>query len=219
MSTGDPSTIHVVTGGRRCHGGGCARQRRPGPGPWQDAGQPIGWRLLHSASGRIVSRSAQHSDPEVLRKLAHRLAVVHRLDREAIPVPGPVLRREIEDAAEQLGLTPDGHEDQLSGAFNVAAPTASTDPSGFPSAPTTAEVPAVGGGKAATAQKAGAGAGSSTDRAATQVEELQSRLRTTERERLRFAASCDGSTPPYRRARSPMPFVTSTPKSAPCSAR
>jgi len=179
MSTGDPSTIHVVTGDGVAMEAAALDSGVPGlvlaATPGADR-----WRLIHSASGRIVSRSAQHSDPEILRKLAHRLASFTDWTEKAIRLPGPVLRREIEEAAQQLGLTPDGHENSAPSSAS-AAPTASTDPAGFPSAQATGEVPAPGGAKTPAGAKTDGP--SVSPRRHDQVEELKSRLRSTERER------------------------------------
>ena len=62
------------------------------------------WRLIHLASGLIVSRSAKHSDPEVLQALAQQLAPLADWTQLEIPVPGPVLRLEIERVARDSGL-------------------------------------------------------------------------------------------------------------------
>ena len=178
MSTGEPSTIHVVSAD------GVAAEATA-----LDSGVPglviVGvpdtdrWRLVHTASGRVVSRSAQHADPDVLRKLAHRLAAFTDWTHRDIRMPGPVLRREIEEAARDLGLHPDDHLDPATSTYRpvpAVAPTApsvpstATDPAAFPSAPEqTGEVPSV--------------AVDAPDGRADQVEQLQARLRSTERER------------------------------------
>jgi hypothetical protein len=62
------------------------------------------WVLVHTASGLAVSRSAKHGDREVLTALAQRLAPLADWTRRAIPVPGPVLRREIDLVVEEVGL-------------------------------------------------------------------------------------------------------------------
>lgn len=65
-----------------------------------------GWVLMHRASGLAVSRSAKHHDPEVLVALAQRLASLADWTQAAIPIPGPVLRREIDQVVEEAGLVP-----------------------------------------------------------------------------------------------------------------
>lgn len=54
------------------------------------------WRLVHAPTGRPVSRSASHADPQVLVRLAGSLASLADWSRRDIPVPGPVLRQAIE---------------------------------------------------------------------------------------------------------------------------
>jgi hypothetical protein len=63
-----------------------------------------GWALVHVASGLAVSRSARGPDPEVLATLARRLAPLADWTQVAIPIPGPVLRREIDRVVEETGL-------------------------------------------------------------------------------------------------------------------
>ena len=65
-----------------------------------------GWVLVHVASGLAVSRSAKHHDPEVLVALARRMAPLADWTLLEIPIPGPVLRREIDEAVKEAGLTP-----------------------------------------------------------------------------------------------------------------
>jgi hypothetical protein len=65
-----------------------------------------GWVLVHRASGLAVSRSAKHQDPEVLVALARRLAPLADWTQQAIPIPGPMLRREIDRAVKEAGLVP-----------------------------------------------------------------------------------------------------------------
>ena len=54
------------------------------------------WRLVHAPTGRPVSRSAVHADPQVLVRLAGSLASLADWSRRDIPVPGPLLRQTIE---------------------------------------------------------------------------------------------------------------------------
>lgn len=65
-----------------------------------------GWVLVHIASGLAVSRSAKHHDPEVLVALARRMAPLADWTQRAIPIPGPVLRQEIDEAVKEAGLAP-----------------------------------------------------------------------------------------------------------------
>jgi len=69
------------------------------------ASAPGWWVLVHAASGRTVSRSARHCDPEVLRGLAQRLAPLTDWTQRTIAVPGPVLRREVDLALEKTGMS------------------------------------------------------------------------------------------------------------------
>jgi hypothetical protein len=64
------------------------------------------WVLLHAASGLAVSRWAKHHDPEVLMVLSARLAPLADWTQKAIPLPGPVLRREVDRALSESGLSP-----------------------------------------------------------------------------------------------------------------
>ena len=65
----------------------------------------VRWVLLHAASGLAVSRSAKHHDPQVLMALAARLARLADWTQPAIPVPGPVFRREVDRALSEAGLS------------------------------------------------------------------------------------------------------------------
>lgn len=162
MSTGEHKTIRVVTGeGVAVE----AASLDSGVAGLALVGTPDGglWRLIHVASGRIVSRSAHHPDPEILRKLAHRLAALADWTQRDIHVPGPLLRQEIEAAVGQLGLTTE------EGAHAGAAATPATAPG--PHLPSPSPSASRHGPDPAMAPPA------------NQVVELQDRLRGAERER------------------------------------
>jgi hypothetical protein len=63
------------------------------------------WVVVHTASGLVVSRSANHHDPEVLMTLVERLAPLADWTQRAIPVPGPVLRAAVDRAIQETGLS------------------------------------------------------------------------------------------------------------------
>ncbi len=196
MSTGEPKTIHVVTAEGVAVD---AATLDSGVSGLALVGAPAseGWRLIHIASGRIVSRSAQHPDPDVLRKLAHRLAAFADWTERDVRVPGPVLRREIEAAAVQLGLSsepaaPPSH--RVAGPKDAGAESAVSSPSAESAEPMTAEAsawappsefpsvptaPVTTTGSANGKVRAASNGAVSTDEAA----ELRHRLTITERER------------------------------------
>lgn len=62
------------------------------------------WRIVHGPSGLLVSRSITHEDPQVLVRLARQLGPLADWSRLAIPVPGPVLRQAVEQAARNCGV-------------------------------------------------------------------------------------------------------------------
>ncbi len=193
MSTGEPKTIHVVTAEGQAVDAATLDSGVPG---LSLVGPPVseGWRLIHVASGRIVSRSAQHPDPDVLRKLAHRLAAFADWTERDVRVPGPVLRREIEAAAVQLGLGPEppaapshpgaGSKSDAAGPAESADSAETTTaeasawapPSEFPAVPAT---PAATAGSDDGRPHAVSVGARPTDEAA----ELRHRLSVAERER------------------------------------
>jgi hypothetical protein len=64
------------------------------------AGRPVttGWRLVHIASGRAVSRSAEHPDPDILRELAMRIVHLADWTQPGVAMSVPGLRKELEQA-------------------------------------------------------------------------------------------------------------------------
>jgi len=63
------------------------------------------WRLVHQASGMLLSRAAVSVDPSPLVRLAERLAGLADWTKPEIPVAGPALRKAIEDNAADIGLS------------------------------------------------------------------------------------------------------------------
>jgi len=62
------------------------------------------WRLVHHATGILVSRSAVSDDPQALVRLAKELAPLVDWSRRELPVPGPALRQAVEAAAGRADL-------------------------------------------------------------------------------------------------------------------
>ncbi len=63
------------------------------------AGKPVsnGWRLVHIASGRAVSRSAEHPDPEVVKELAKRVADLADWTSATVAASVPRLREQLDE--------------------------------------------------------------------------------------------------------------------------
>jgi hypothetical protein len=53
------------------------------------------WRLVHAPTGRVLSRSAEHTDPALLHDLASRVADLAPWTESELPVPGPRLRADL----------------------------------------------------------------------------------------------------------------------------
>jgi hypothetical protein len=68
------------------------------------AGRGSPWRLVHEATGLLVSRSAVSHDPKALVRLAHELAPVANWSARELTLPGPALRQAVEKAAGRCGL-------------------------------------------------------------------------------------------------------------------
>lgn len=68
-----------------------------------DPGSP--WRLVHQATGLLVSRSAVSEDSRALMRLAQQLAGMANWSARELTLPGPALRQAVEKAAERCGLT------------------------------------------------------------------------------------------------------------------
>lgn len=62
------------------------------------------WRLVHRATGVLLSRVAVHSNPQPLVRLARLLAPLTDWSRAELTVAGPVLRHAIEEGAAKAGL-------------------------------------------------------------------------------------------------------------------
>ena len=62
------------------------------------------WRLIHRATGVLLSRVAVHSNPQPLVRLARILGPLTDWSRAELTVAGPVLRHAIEQGAVRAGL-------------------------------------------------------------------------------------------------------------------
>lgn len=62
------------------------------------------WRLIHRATGVLLSRVAVHSNPQPLVRLARLLGPLTDWSRTELSVAGPVLRHAIEEGAAKAGL-------------------------------------------------------------------------------------------------------------------
>jgi hypothetical protein len=91
-----PKMLPVLTGGEVVE----AEWQPSGVAGLALAGRPVttGWRLVHIASGRAVSRSAEHPDPDILRELAMRIAHLADWTQPRVAVSIPRLRKELEQA-------------------------------------------------------------------------------------------------------------------------
>lgn len=63
------------------------------------AGKPVsnGWRLVHIASGRAVSRSAEHPNPEVVKELATRIGDLADWTSASVAASVPRLREQLDE--------------------------------------------------------------------------------------------------------------------------
>ncbi|MGA2037147.1 MAG: hypothetical protein ABSH04_06140 [Acidimicrobiales bacterium] len=91
-----PTTLRVVAAGEIVE----AEWAPSGVAGLALVGKPVttGWRLVHMATGRAVSRSAEHPDPEVVRDFARRIAPLADWTEPNVAVSVPRLRQELEQA-------------------------------------------------------------------------------------------------------------------------
>jgi hypothetical protein len=89
-------TLPVLTGGEVVE----AEWQPSGVNGLALAGRPVttGWRLVHIASGRAVSRSAEDPDPDVLRELAMRIAHLADWTQPKVAASVPGLRKRLEQS-------------------------------------------------------------------------------------------------------------------------
>jgi hypothetical protein len=94
MAMEQPATLRVVT----AKGVVEAEWMPSGVAGLALVGRPLttGWRLVHMTSGRAVSRSAEHSDPEAVRDLASRIAPLTDWTEPNVAVSVPRLRQELD---------------------------------------------------------------------------------------------------------------------------
>lgn len=95
-------------------------------------GGHVAWRLVHAHTGRPLSRSAVHRDPEALRELASLVAPLADWSQHEIDVPGPRLRQGLHDA---VAYWSDTHPARYRTA---AAPSPATAPRPAPARPANA---------------------------------------------------------------------------------
>jgi hypothetical protein len=125
-------------------------------------GRPVTsrWRLVHIASGRAVSRSAEHSDPEAVRSLAKAIAHLADWTKPDVAIALPRLRDELDRIlGEWRASHPDSQHEEPPAVRTVAAQSS-----------------------VATTQMPNADYGS--DRALEELEKVLSRLRSADRERV-----------------------------------
>ena len=91
-----PMTLRVVSAGKIVEAE-CVPSGVPGLAL---VGRPVttGWRLVHVATGRAVSRSAEHADPEAVRDFARRIAHLADWTDPNVAVSVPRLRQDLEQA-------------------------------------------------------------------------------------------------------------------------
>ncbi|MGD0255942.1 MAG: hypothetical protein ABSB99_10400 [Acidimicrobiales bacterium] len=96
MTMQEPMTLRVVTAGEIVEAE-CAPSGVPGLAL---VGRPVTtrWRLVHMATGRAVSRSAEHADPEAVRDFARRIAHLTDWTDPNVAVSVPRLRQNLEQA-------------------------------------------------------------------------------------------------------------------------
>jgi hypothetical protein len=94
MKIQEPMTLRVVTAGEIVEAE-CAPSDVPGLAL---VGRPVTtrWRLVHIATGRAVSRSAEHTDPEAVRDFARRIAHLADWTDPNVAVSVPRLRQDLE---------------------------------------------------------------------------------------------------------------------------
>jgi hypothetical protein len=94
MAMQQPATLRVVSAGNIVE----AEWMPSGVPGLALVGRPVstGWRLVHVASGRAVSRSAEHFDPEAVRALAKIIAPLADWTDPDVAASRPHLREELD---------------------------------------------------------------------------------------------------------------------------
>ncbi|HUC37508.1 MAG TPA: hypothetical protein VMR97_10335 [Acidimicrobiales bacterium] len=161
MAIEQPTTLRVVTAGEVVE----AEWMPTGVPGLALVGRPVtsGWRLVHIPTGRAVSRSAEHPDPDVVRNLARRIASLADWTEPNVAVSVPRLRQGLDQAiaAWQAEHRIPAHADAA--RRELSAAPADPEPDGL----------------VAASSELGPGGGLAHD-----LEALASKLRGTEHERL-----------------------------------
>lgn len=92
-------------------------------------GPDVQWRLVHAATGLLVSRSAVSYDRRALISLAQQLGPLGNWSGRELSMPGPALRQAVEAAAARCGLLLPA----VTAASADTSPT--TPPAGSPPSP------------------------------------------------------------------------------------
>jgi hypothetical protein len=94
MAMEEPTTLRVVSAGNIVE----AEWMPSGVPGLALVGRPVsaGWRLVHIATGRAVSRSAEHFDPEAVRALARMIGPLADWTDPNVAVSRPDLREELD---------------------------------------------------------------------------------------------------------------------------
>jgi hypothetical protein len=94
MAMEEPTTLRVVSAGNIVE----AEWMPSGVPGLALVGRPVsaGWRLVHIATGRAVSRSAEHFDPEAVRALARMIGPLADWTDPNVAVSRPDLRDELD---------------------------------------------------------------------------------------------------------------------------
>ncbi len=118
MAMEQPATLRVVHAGEIVE----AEWAPSGVPGLALVGRPVTtrWRLVHIATGRAVSRSAEHADPDAVRELALRIAPLADWTEPNVAVSVPRLRQELDRVisswllAHEAAPKPRGASDQAS---------------------------------------------------------------------------------------------------------
>lgn len=96
MAMEEPATLRVVAAGEVVE----AEWTPSGVPGLALVGRPVtaGWRLVHMATGRAVSRSAEHADPAAVRALARRIATLADWTDPNVGSSVPRLRQDLDKA-------------------------------------------------------------------------------------------------------------------------